>query len=347
MLMRIKGVHTVRSKGRIYHYHRKSGVRLKSEPGSSAFIEEIERLESETPIAATLGSLIEAYRASTAFAALAPRTRADYEKVFSWFSNRAKPIRSIDGPAVARARDKALSMKGRRFANYVVQVLSLLFTWGNEYGHCKGNPALRIKRIRRPRTLPRANRPWTDEERSVVFGHAEGSLKIAIALGMFAGLSEGDVIHWPWTGYTGKRIVGTRRKNGGPINVLAHPQLRAVLKGLTRHDGAIVQSRHRRPYTESGLRTMFFRLIRRLEQEGAIAPGLTFHGLRHTVGKILGEAWANERAIARAIGDSTDAMGRHYSAEANIQDQVDQAFRRAERRMNVKPGCKTPPKKAS
>jgi integrase len=43
-------------------------------------------------------------------------------------------------------------------------------------------------------------------------------------------------------------------------------------------------------------RGMFFKLIRQLEQNSLISGGLTFHGLRHTVGSTLTEAGA-----ARAI----------------------------------------------
>ena len=53
---------------------------------------------------------------------------------------------------------------GRRFANYVKAVLSILFSWGAERDYVKANPAEKVKNIRRHKAAPEANRAWSDEE---------------------------------------------------------------------------------------------------------------------------------------------------------------------------------------
>jgi len=53
-------------------------------------------------------------------------------------------------------------------------------------------------------------------------------------------------------------------------------------------------------------------LIRSLEKEGAIAKGLTFHGLRHTVATELRELGFDTRTIADMLGQKTESMAVHY-----------------------------------
>jgi integrase len=76
------------------------------------------------------------------------------------------------------------------------------------------------------------------------------------------------------------------------------------------------------PWTESGFRASWRTLRLRLEAAGKIAPGLTFHGLRHTVATILREEGFDDRTIADALGQKTDAMARHYSRDANLRKKM-------------------------
>ncbi len=71
-------------------------------------------------------------------------------------------------------------------------------------------------------------------------------------------------------------------------------------------------------WTEGGFRSSFFKLVAELEATGAVGPGLTFHGLRHTVGTMLAELDYDDRSIADALGQETEAMARHYSRRANL-----------------------------
>jgi len=77
--MRLKGIHTVKSKtGQTYYYAWRGGPRLRGQPGSADFTasyNEAVKLR-ETPSDGTLFSLIAGFKASTEFASLAPRTKA-------------------------------------------------------------------------------------------------------------------------------------------------------------------------------------------------------------------------------------------------------------------------------
>jgi integrase len=338
VIVRVKGVKRVRAKGRVYYYDRQSGRRITASYGTPEFFREIEQLRGNAParkaVPGTLGGLIQAYRASPEFVGLAPRTRSDYQRIFDYLAAiEAMPLVQIDEAAVMLFRDRAFAQKKRRFANYVVQVLRLLFAWGRPRGI---SPRLLadVSLIRKPRGAPKANRAWRPEECVAVLSAATGGLKVGIALGMYGALREGDVIRFSWSGYDGSALNWTQGKTGDPVWLPAHRDLRAILDGAakTKRAVTIVTNQSGAPYTGNGFRTLFFRLIRKLETEGKVAPGLTFHGLRHTAGKMLDEAGCDTRTIAAVLGHRSEAMARHYSEEGNRRRRVVVAIRRLERR---------------
>lgn len=338
MIVRVKGVKRVRSKGRIYYYDRQSGRRITAPYGTPEFFQQIEQLRGTAParrsIPGILGGLIEAYRASPEFAGLAPRTRSDYQKVFDYLiAIEAMPLIQIDEAAVMRFRDRAFAQKKRRFANYVVQVFRLLFAWGKPRNLAPRLLA-ELSLIRKPRNAPRKNRAWTSEECAAVLGAATGGIRVGIALGMYGALREGDVIRFPWSGYDGSAIQWTQGKTGNEVWLPAHRDLRVILNEAAKDRRAVtvVTNQSGAPYTGNGFRALFFRLIRKLEAEGKVAPGLTFHGLRHTAGKMLDEAGCDTRTIAAALGQRSEAMARHYSEEGDRRRRVVVAIKRLERR---------------
>lgn len=93
---------------------------------------------------------------------------------------------------------------------------------------------------------------------------------------------------------------------------------------------------------------MFFKLIRALVGDYKVSPGLTIHGLRHTVGDELAELGFSSRDIADYLADRSEAMGKHYSAGAGKRHRVVKMTRALERKWgaSVKPRrtkCKTSP----
>jgi hypothetical protein len=94
------------------------------------------------------------------FLDLAPRTRADYQRCLDYLRPITDtPLDRFDRALVVRIRDKTAVKHGRRFANYVKAVTSILFAWGAERGYVKVNPAEKVKNIRRQKGAPEANRP--------------------------------------------------------------------------------------------------------------------------------------------------------------------------------------------
>lgn len=331
--VRVKGVKRYRSKGRWFCYHRASGIRLKSPFGTPAFFAELARVEEAWAATGgakarpgSLGAAIASYRRSPAFTELAPRTRADYQLVFDYLADLdPMPLARIDTAFVARLRDKTYKLRKRRFANYVVSVLGSVLRHGAEYGLVAGNPAKGVKKIARPKNMAKANRAWSAAERSTVLDAAPPYLQVPIALGMFTGMREGDVLRLPRNARAddGWLVVKTA-KAGTDLAWPVHSRLAEILDGAPAHDAVTmcVNSRGRPWKSASAFRSAFFKLIRRLEGKAAVRDGLTFHGLRHTVGKLLKEDGASDEDIAVALGQKTVAMARHYSEEADKRTRM-------------------------
>src|SRR5262249_23667903 len=124
------------------------------------------------------------------------------------------------------------------------------------------------------------------------------------------------------------------RKTSDPVWLPAHRDLRAILDetAKTRRAVTIVTNQAGTAYTGNGFRTLFFRLIKKLEEAGQVGPGLTFHGLRHTAGKMLADVGCDTRRIATVLGHRSEVMARHYSEEEDRRRRAVVAIKRLERR---------------
>jgi integrase len=303
--------------GKLRCYHRATGtaIDLSTAPlGSADFFAECARIAALIKITGptrpgTLGMLIANYRKHEAFTDLARRTRDDYQRVFDYL----KPIdgtalTKFNRPLVVRIRDKA-AQRGRRFANYVKAVLSIIFSWGVERDDLKFNPAKGVKNIRRRKGAPEANRPWSDDERYAVLEAVPAHMKPAVALMMFTGLGPKDALSLPRTFYCDGEIATRRSKTGAPVFWAAPAELQVILASAPKHDAiTLCGNSAGKPWTESGFRASWRPIRIKLEKSGAIRPGLTLYGLRHTVAVILRESGFDERTIADALGQKTIEM---------------------------------------
>ncbi|MGA1831541.1 tyrosine-type recombinase/integrase [Rhizobium wenxiniae] len=314
--------------GRWRCYHRKTREKIdceKLEPYSLSFDMEIHRinemLNDRAAKPGTLGMLIIKYRESTRFRSeLAPRTRADYQKCFDYLQAiENTPLDRFNPPLIAKIRDKALEKRKFRFANYVRSVLSVIFDWGIEYGYTRDNPAAKVKPARRPKSLPDANRPWTDAERDAVLAALPAHMELPIALMMFYALDPQDALALPRTAITEKGLDTRRNKTGRPIYLPLFEPVEAAMARAPRHDAlTLCANSLGRPWTYNGFSTSWAKQKAKLEVDGAIQPGLTLKGLRHTVATILAEMGKDNGTIALVLGHATEAMAKHYSRRADM-----------------------------
>lgn len=358
----MRNVKPVKAKGRTYYYHRPTGKKLPGEPGSPEFQAEYDRLEgvavavqeARIPTTArTVGELFAAYRGSPAFLDKAEATKADYMEAMDWMKALHDiPLDAIDTPFLTHLRDQAFATRKRWFANHLIRFLSALFNWGRPYGHMASNPAEAVPKIRRPRGAPVVNRPWSPVELKKVMEAMPPELRVAVALGAYAGLREGDAIRLTWSAYDGEVIESRQLKTGDPIWVPTHRELRRILDearaGLPELAArlakrnkpvplTIVAGQRGQPFTETGFRARFFKVIRQLVADGEVAPGLTYHGLRHTAATMLADAGCDTRDIMAITGHKTEAMARRYTEHADQRRRATVAIAKLEAFTNPPP----------
>lgn len=333
-IVRIKGLKRYRVKGRWYAYHRASGSRLLAPFGSGEFFAELATLERQVQNASalpgTLGRLFVSYRASPAYADLAAATRQGYARMMNLLrSIDEMPLVKLTPQFVAGLRDQIAERHGRRQANYIMAVISVACEHGKEHGLIGDNPVKGVKRIRRSRDTPIANRSWTMDECNVALNELPIQLKVPLALAMFTGLRKGDVLGLTKASLRDGKLWRRTNKTGHQLSIPIHPDLANVLASSPNHNAiTIAATTNGTPWTESGFNSSFVKAIAKLKKQGKVGDGLTFHGLRHTVGTLLIEAGFDIDTVRRWLGQKTLAMAIHYTETADTSQRMMDVIRK-------------------
>lgn len=347
--IKIKGFQIFKDRyGKMRCYHRKTHLKIdldKAPIGSAAFFAECDRIAAveqhmDVVKSGTLGSLIKQYRAHPAFTDLAAKTRSDYDRYFNYLKNISQvPLIKFTTPLVVRIRDKIEEKHGRRSANYMKTVLSIIFAWGKERGLMETNPATGIKGLKRPKDAGYANRPWKDFERKAVLAALPSHMRLPVLLMMFCGLDPQDALLMPKTAISEGKIHTRRRKTGVgvwmPIPTPVADEI-AATHAMETESVTLCLNSKKRPWTVSGFRASWRPIRTKLEEEGLVKMGLTLKGLRHTVATILAELGYDAQTIADVLGQTTTAMARHYSRSADKSKKVEAAIIRLGNIMNKK-----------
>jgi integrase len=327
-VLRIKGLKRYRAKGRWYAYHRKTGIRLKAEFGTGEFIAELAAIERKLKnieaLPGSLGLLFSSYRSSPAYTDLAPASRQGYSRMINLLKPLdAMPLVELSSQFIAGLRDRVAAKHGRRQANYVMAVISVAFEHGKEHGIVKENPVKGVKRVKRARSTSPANRPWSLDECRTVISEIAYQLRLPVALAMFTGLRKGDVLALTKGAIRDGRIWRRTNKTGQEVSIPVHPDLARLLATAPHHDAiTVAATTNGTPWTESGFNSSFIKAMAALKRDGKIGEGLTFHGLRHTVGTLLVEAGYDLDTVRRWLGQKTLAMAIHYSETADTSHRM-------------------------
>lgn len=315
--------------GKVYAYYRRWGkrIRIKSEVGTPAFFAEIKEIEKAggaltLPAAGTLGRVIADYKASENFIGLKPATKLSYNRAFDVLKDFGDlPIASFTRPKILQIRDKVIQPKrGRWMANYCVTALGVVLGFAHDAGTIDSHPLeRRVRKIRKPKGTADINRPWSAAERAVVLAEAPVHIRLPIALAMCTGLRKADVFTMTAECIKDGMVFVRTSKTDQPIGLPIHPVLaEALAERPVIGVGKLCQTAGGRPMTATGFDTYWQRMKDRLETAGKVKPGLTFHGLRHTLGTLLSEAGLPDSKIADVLGQKSPSMARHYSKNSKL-----------------------------
>jgi integrase len=143
-------------------------------------------------------------------------------------------------------------------------------------------------------------------------------MKPVIALMMFTGIDPQDAVALKRSAYKDGKIDSRRGKTRVAQWWPVPAPLRGILENATDHDAiTLCATSFGKPWTLSGYRASWRKVRMKLEAIGAVSPGLTLKGLRHTVATILAEMGYDYSMIADALGHKTLAMAQHYSKQAD------------------------------
>lgn len=346
MIIRLKGIKKVTRGPYTHYYHRKTmrvegaNARIFGEFGSVEFRANYDRLEAavhspSTAIPGSWGYLVEAYKKSPEYAGLMSRTKESYNGVFDYLKPaKNAQLSSMAPKTILKARDKAFEAKKITFANNLLAVMKLVFTWGVPRGHLDANPAASVKKIPLPKGRKKQNRAWTDLEFETFMKHAPHELRLAIGLAGYVGVRRGDLVSIPWSAYQNDRINITQQKTDNPIWVPVHRDFKNILDTAKKSATVIVTGKKGNALTPDGLSTNFGKFRDRLIEKNLIGTGLTIHGLRTTVVHNLMDAGCTDPEIKAVTGHLSDAALKPYKEGASKKKDASAAILKWEQGSN-------------
>jgi integrase len=253
------------------------------------------------PPRGTLLSILQGYQASADFISKQPRTQADYvrhimaiETKFGDFPLSALTDRRTRG-VFMEWRDK-LAVSSRRQADYAWTVLALVLAWALDRGLIAANPCEKGGRLYRG---SRADKIWTTDDEAAFLKSAPSHLRLPLLLALWTGQREGDLLRLPWSAYDGTHIRLRQSKTGVRVVIPVGAPLKAALDAMKRHGPIILTSTDKRPWTEDGFRSSFFKA-----RDKAGIVGVTFNDLRGTAVTRLALVGCTEAEIATITGHS-------------------------------------------
>jgi hypothetical protein len=305
---------------RLYWYHRATGQRLEHDPATAEGMLEVARLDGlaepnprAQPSALSGGALGPLSGNRRGVASPQAAHRSDYQAVRDWIGDAAQKVSWWDvtthsGLACGTRRQARAGASGTtscRFCGCCSSGARLRAAEGARttprHGQAGAAQADRTPaRSTAPGRKPRSAPSWPPRPSAAAV--------VPFALGLFAGMRQGDALIVTWAAYDGAPHRLDRRKErrgchrrpspGSSSEILDEAKERRDAPADRRDDG-------RYAWTASGFRASFFKLVRKLTEAGHLQPGCTFHGLRHTIASRRPRGRREQSRVAAAIGDKS------------------------------------------
>jgi integrase len=323
VMVELKGLHTVKAKGRTYHYAWRGGPAVKGEPGTPEFMDAYN--EAIAGRAATDGkrfrSVVIRYRASDEYKALAESTRGKWsrwlDRIVDYFGDlrtaqfsRTEKIR----PHIKKWRAQYASTP--RTADMGMQVLSRVCSYGvDTLAEISSNPCDGIKQLY---SVDRSEIIWTDDDLATLKAKCSAEIWQAVELAAHTGLRVSDLIKLSWSHIgdhaivmkTGKRSGRSKKVKEAIIPIYA--DLRAIIDRIPKRATTVLTSSKKRPWTYNGLASSFRDAKAEVWPEG---DDLHFHDLRGTAATKFYLAGLTIREIAEVLAwdeEAVDKIIRRY-----------------------------------
>jgi integrase len=301
-----------------YWYAWRGGPQLKGEPGSTEFISSYNEAVSAKvkPQTGALMELLRYFEGTSEFTDLADRTKEDYGKKIALIEREFGdfPLAALAAP---RTRGKfkewrdELAKRSKRQADYAWVVLARVLSVAKDRGKITVNPCEKGGRLY---SGSRRDVVWSFEDEELYCAQAPERLYGMLVAGAWTGQREGDLLRLPKTSYNGKRVRLRQSKTGEYVDIPVVGPLKAVLDAAVKANPdslVMFNSSRKRPWTEAGFRSSFFK-----ERDRLGLKGRTFHDLRGTAVTRLAFAGCTVPEISVFTGLSPDdvqqILAKHY-----------------------------------
>jgi integrase len=302
-----------RGRARDYWYFERAGDRIAlPPPDAEDFLERYAAAKrGHMPIketGRTFRRLIAEYREGPRWRRLAPRTRKDYEKVLEWAEATfgTLPPARMERRHIIRAQSE--NSERLRFANYIVQVLSVLFEQAIDLGWITHNPAKGIRLLKSEGED--LHKPWPDEMINAFTAAAPvGSVpRTVMELAIGTGQRIGDLLRMRWDHIDGDGIAVRQGKTKTALWIPFTPRLREYLAQLRFRNLTIVAGPKGSPVNYHSAAAA----IRALRAQIGALP-FTIHGWRYTAASQLAAAGATDDEVQAITGHKSRAMVMKYA----------------------------------
>lgn len=324
--VRLMHVNTVRAKGRIYHYHRKTNERLPDDPTERAqrvlaintdFKKHAPKKGIHQP--GSFAHLITSYKSSPEFTKKAEKTRKDYLRYLSFLEGELGPwmVRELDAEVVLDLRDHLAATP--RKADYLVQVMSVLCSYAVKRPRTYNlpfNPCLGLGRIYESEGFL----PWPDNVIEAFLETANPELRWIALAALYLGQRGQDDIAMTWRQYDGRRIEIRQQKTGTTLSIPLHPIMRELLKVIPRRALVIFTTQTGRPWKVDHLRHEIKKVATKIGH-----PEYSRHGLRKNAVNNLLEAGCSEKEVESITGQSPQTIA-HYARRVDQKRLSNQAI---------------------
>lgn len=332
--------HRIKSRHGKHHWiFRKRGhatARLPGEFGSpefmAAYTEALGGKRGVQPSQAASGTvswLINRYRLSGSYLALAQGTRAARDRILQHLERDAGQYAYA---SITRKHILA-GMEARKTtphgANNWLKTLSALFEWAVYHEHVSVNPCAGVRKNRQSSD---GHHTWTlDEVRRYHARHPVGTMaRLAIDLLLFTGLRRSDVIRAGRQHVTGDILSMPTQKTGARVEITLFSQVLASIDATPSTGLAFLETAHGAPFSSGG---SFGNWFRRRVLEAGLPAHCTSHGLRKAGATMAAEAGATIVQLMAMYGWKSPAMALHYVKAAESKGLAREAGRLIEGRM--------------
>lgn len=337
-------VYEVRAKGRTYRYawRGKGAPRLLSEPGTPAFIAELQAALAARHATdeKTVAGLIAAFRADDEWKEFADKTRKEWGRWLDRIGAKFGKFLVADFdrpemvPAIRKWRDQWRDKP--RTADMAMQAFSRLLSFGKGAGLLTTNPCSAIPKLY---DAERSAIIWTDDEIDKLLSVCSREMSWVVRLALATGLRQGDLLRLGWS-HVGPLAIEVRtRKSGGKTTALIpmHAELRAVLAEIPRLSPVVLTSATGSPW-RTGFTSSWRKTVARAE-----IGGKHFHDLRGTFATKMFIAGFSLREIAGMLGWSEafveSIIDRYVRRDAILLDRI-RRMDEAAKAGDAKPGAK-------